>query len=35
MINNIIVSRHVLFDEADFPFSASLRLTNNLDIFFL
>jgi hypothetical protein len=31
--NNIIVSRHVVFDEVDFPFSASPRLTNNLDIF--
>jgi hypothetical protein len=31
--NNIIVSRHVVFDEADFSFSASPRLTNNLDIF--
>jgi hypothetical protein len=31
--NNIIVSQHVVFDEADFPFSASPRLTNDLDIF--
>jgi hypothetical protein len=31
--NNIIVSRHVVFDEADFPFAASPRLTNDLDIF--
>jgi hypothetical protein len=30
--NNIVVSRHVVFDEADFPFSASPRLTNDLDI---
>jgi hypothetical protein len=30
--NNIIVSRHTVFDEADFPFSASPRLTNDLDI---
>jgi hypothetical protein len=31
--NNIIISRHIVFDEADFPFSASPRLTNHLDIF--
>jgi hypothetical protein len=31
--NNIIISRHVVFDEADFPVSASPRLTNDLDIF--
>jgi hypothetical protein len=31
--NNIIVSRHVVFDKAVFPFAASPRLTNNLDIF--
>jgi hypothetical protein len=31
--NNIIVSRHIVFDEAYFPFSASPRLTNDLDIF--
>jgi hypothetical protein len=31
--NNIIISRHVVFDEADFPFSALPRLTNDLDIF--
>jgi hypothetical protein len=31
--NNIVVSRHVVFYEADFPFSASPRLTNDLDIF--
>jgi hypothetical protein len=31
--NNIIVSQHVVFDEADFPFAASPRLTNDLDIF--
>jgi hypothetical protein len=31
--NNIVVSRHVIFDEADFPFSASPRLINDLDIF--
>jgi hypothetical protein len=30
---NIIVSRHIIFSEADFPFSASPRLTNDLDIF--
>jgi hypothetical protein len=30
--NNIIVSRHVVFDEADFPFSASPCLTNDLVI---
>jgi hypothetical protein len=30
--NNIVVSRHV-FDETDLPFSVSLRLTNDLDIF--
>jgi hypothetical protein len=30
--NNIVVSRHVVFDEVDFPFSASPRLTNDLDI---
>jgi hypothetical protein len=30
--NNIVISRHVVFDEADFPFSASPRLTNDLDI---
>jgi hypothetical protein len=30
--NNIVISRHV-FDEADFPFSASPRLTNDLDNF--
>jgi hypothetical protein len=29
--NNIIVSRHNVFDEAAFPFAASPRLTNNLD----
>jgi hypothetical protein len=29
--NNIVISRHIS-DEADFPFSASSRLTNNLDI---
>jgi hypothetical protein len=29
--NNIVVSRHVVFDEADFPLSASPRLTNDLD----
>jgi hypothetical protein len=31
--NNIIVSRHVVFDEADFPFAVLPRLTNDLDIF--
>jgi hypothetical protein len=31
--NNIIISRHVVFDETVFPFTASPRLTNNLDIF--
>jgi hypothetical protein len=31
--NNIVVSQHNVFDEADFPFSPSPRLTNNLDIF--
>jgi hypothetical protein len=31
--NNIIVSGHIVFYEVDFPFSASPRLTNNLDIF--
>jgi hypothetical protein len=31
--NNIVVSRHIVFDEADFPFSASPRLTNDLNIF--
>jgi hypothetical protein len=30
--NNIIVSRHVVFYEANFSFSGSLRLTNDLDI---
>jgi hypothetical protein len=32
--NNIVVFPHVVFDEADSPFSASSRLTNDL-IFFL
>jgi hypothetical protein len=31
--NNNFVSRHIVFDEADFPFSASSRLTNDLDLF--
>jgi hypothetical protein len=31
--NNIIVSRHIIFYEAVFPFAASPRLTNDLDIF--
>jgi hypothetical protein len=31
--NNIVISRHTIFDEADFPFSASPCLTNDLDIF--
>jgi hypothetical protein len=30
--NNIVISRYVVFDDVDFPFSASPRLTNNLDI---
>jgi hypothetical protein len=30
---NIVISRHVVFDEAVFPFAASPRLTNDLDIF--
>jgi hypothetical protein len=30
--NNIVISRHIIFDEADFPFSTSPRLTNDLDI---
>jgi hypothetical protein len=30
--NNIIVSQHIVFDETDFPFSASAHLTNDLDI---
>jgi hypothetical protein len=29
--NRIIISRHVTFDEADFPFSVSPHLTNNLN----
>jgi hypothetical protein len=32
-VSRIIVSLHVEFDEADFPFSASPRPTNDLDIF--
>jgi hypothetical protein len=31
--NNIIVSRHVVFYEIDFPFAVLPRLTNDLDIF--
>jgi hypothetical protein len=31
--NNIVISRHIIFDEAVFPFTISPRLTNNLDIF--
>jgi hypothetical protein len=31
--NIVVVSRHVVFDEAVFPFIASPRLTNDLDIF--
>jgi hypothetical protein len=31
--NNIIVSRHVVFDETDFPFVVSSRLTNDLNFF--
>jgi hypothetical protein len=31
--NNIVIFQHIVFDESDFPFSASPRLTNDLDIF--
>jgi hypothetical protein len=31
--NNIVASRHVVFDEAVFPFTVSPSLTNDLDIF--
>jgi hypothetical protein len=31
--NNIVVSRHVVFDEAVFPFATIPRLTNDLKIF--
>jgi hypothetical protein len=31
--NNIVISRHVIFYETDFPFSISPRPTNDLDIF--
>jgi hypothetical protein len=31
--NNIIISRYDIFDEVDFPFSASSHLTNDSDIF--
>jgi hypothetical protein len=31
--NNIIISRHVIFDEVVFPFTASSHLTIDLDIF--
>jgi hypothetical protein len=31
--NNIMVSRHIVFYEANFPFSASPHLTNDLEIF--
>jgi hypothetical protein len=31
--NNIIISRHVVFDETYFPFVVSPYLTNDLDIF--
>jgi hypothetical protein len=31
--NNIVVSQHVVFEEVTFPFAASPRLTNDLDIF--
>jgi hypothetical protein len=31
--NNIVISRHIVLYEADFLFSASPHLTNNLDIF--
>jgi hypothetical protein len=31
--NNSIVSQHVVFDEIEFPFVVSPRLTNDLDIF--
>jgi hypothetical protein len=30
--NNIVVSRNIVFDEADFPFFTSPCLTNDLDI---
>jgi hypothetical protein len=32
-INNIVISRHVIFDEAVFPFAVLPYLTNDLDIF--
>jgi hypothetical protein len=31
--NNIVVFRHVVFDEVDFPLFSSPRLTNDLGIF--
>jgi hypothetical protein len=31
--NNIVISRHIVFDEAVFPFAASPHLTIDLDIF--
>jgi hypothetical protein len=31
--NNIVISQHVVFYEADFPFATSSYLTNDLDIF--
>jgi hypothetical protein len=31
--NTIVISQHVVFYEADFPFSVSPHLTNNFDIF--
>jgi hypothetical protein len=31
--NNIVISRHVVFDEAEFPFSALPHLINDLHIF--
>jgi hypothetical protein len=31
--NNIVVSRHVIFDETVFPFATIPRLTNDLKIF--
>jgi hypothetical protein len=31
--NNIVISRHIVFDEADFLFSVLPCLTNDLDIF--
>jgi hypothetical protein len=31
--NHIVISRHVAFNETNFPFCATPRLTNDLDIF--